>query len=70
VFVALNTQNAMRMHHIFIGVLLLSAHISTLSHERHDFVGGGGEIERKLCFDFCYKFYPKQFSFKEELSKI
>jgi hypothetical protein len=33
---------------------LAPPYFATLSHKRHDFRGGGGELAQKACFDFLY----------------
>ena len=51
VFVALVTQYAMRVRRIILSSVACPAspYFSLLSHIRHDFRGGGGYIEHKLC---------------------
>ena len=47
---ALGVQHAMRMSHIVTYGCPALQHFSTLSHKRHDFLGGGGrDIEHKMC---------------------
>jgi hypothetical protein len=49
-------------------LLHFKKYFSTLSHKRRDFLEN--VIERKMCFDFLYKFCLKHFSFWEEFSEI
>ena len=44
-------------------------YFSTLSHNRHDF-RKKQVVEYKMCFDFLYNFFLKQFSFWEKFSEI
>jgi hypothetical protein len=60
VFLVLGIQNAMRMHHIFTGVLPLSTLCCHIISRTARFKK---KVERQMCFDFLYKFGPKQFSF-------
>jgi hypothetical protein len=58
VFIALFIQRAKRMCLIILSSLACPTlpYFSTISHERHNFRGGGGwrgdVIEHKICFDF------------------
>ena len=57
-FVALVTQHAKRMSHIILSPMacLAPPYLSTLSHKRLDFRGGGEGIEHSVSFDFHCKF--------------
>jgi hypothetical protein len=63
VSVALGIQHVMRMRHIAILARPALQYFSILSHEQHDFRGGGG-------FNILYKFCSKHFSLQEEISEI
>ena len=51
VFVALFIQHATRMYRIKLSSVacLVVQYFSTLSHKRHDFRGGGGNLKYKMC---------------------
>ena len=67
VLVYLVVQHTKRMRPIVLSVACTDLrHLSTLSHNRYDFLGGGARV----CFDFQYNFCLKHFSFKEEPSEI
>jgi hypothetical protein len=54
-------------------VCLAVLYFSTLSHKRHDFPGGGGNIiEHKMCvcLDILYKFCLQHFPFQEDSCNI
>ena len=49
-------------HYIFTRGLPCSTIFSTLAHKRYDFQGGKTTTERKMCFNFLYKFGLKHLS--------
>jgi hypothetical protein len=65
VSLALFVEHAMRTHHTILSSVACPAlpYFPTLSHKQHNFLGGGGGIQIKMCFDFLCHFCPKYFSF-------
>ena len=68
VYLGLVIQHAKRMRRIFICDLPVSAIFFNITHKHHDF---RKIIEYKMCvLIFLYNFWPKYFSFCEEMSGI